>query len=252
MPSTLLLSLLGLLLLSLPFASVRAGDEAYEPWPKRSITVNGTGTVSAAPDVAEINIGVVTQAQTAAEALSANTENMATIQNVLKEKGVEARDIQTTDVNVQPQYSQRNPPKPGQAAEDFVPRIIAYRVTNSVQITSRNINQLGAVLDAVVQAGANQINGISFRVDKPDELMDRAREKAMADARRKADILASSEKLKVGAPVTINESGGHVPPPRPMYAARAMVAAAPVPVSAGEQDLTVHVTVVFEMAAKGD
>jgi uncharacterized protein YggE len=105
----------------------------------------------------------------------------------------------------------------------------------------------------VVQAGANQIHGISFRVDKPDELMDQARQKAMADARRKADLLASSEKLKVGSPVTINESGGYVPPPRPMYAARAMAGpGASVPVSAGEQDLTVNVTVVFEMTAEGE
>jgi uncharacterized protein YggE len=251
MPSTLFLSVLALALVAVPFSASRAADdEDDDKGPKRTITVNGTGTVSAPPDVAEITVGVVTQAKTAGEALSANTENMASIQQVLKKQGVEPRDIQTTNVNVQPQYSQPTPPRPGQVVEEFVPRIVAYQVTNSVQITARKLDQLGAILDAVVQAGANQIHGISFRVDKPDELMDQARTKAMADARRKADLLASSEKLKVGSPVTINESGGYVPPPRPMMAARMM--AAPVPVSAGEEDLTVNVTVVFEMTAEGE
>lgn len=252
MPATILFSVFALLMMTLPFASVRAGDEGNDKAPKRTISVSGTGTVSAAPDVAEINIGVVTQAKTAGEALAANTENMTKIQSVLKEQGVEPKDIQTTDVGIHPQYSQPNPPRAGQAIEEFVPRIVAYRVTNTVQITSRKLENLGAILDAVVQAGANQIHGISFRVDKPEELMDKARTKAMADARRKADLLASPEKVKVGAPVTITESSGYMPPPRPMMARSMMAASAPVPVSAGEQDLSVTVSVVYEMLLDGE
>lgn len=133
-----------------------------------------------------------------------------------------------------------------------MPRIVAYRVTNSVQITARNLDQLGGILDAVVQAGANQIHGISFRVDKPEALLDQARTKAMADARRKADLLASAEKLKVGPPITITESSGYMPPPRPMMGRAMMAAAAPVPVSAGEQDLNVNVNIVYELIVAGE
>ncbi len=254
MPATILLSMMALMLMTLPFASARGPRTTRIPKiPSGTITVSGTGTVSAPPDVADIRIGVVTQAKTAGEALAANTETMTRIQEVLKAQGVEPRDIQTSDLGIQPQYSQPSPTRPGQAAEEFVSRIVAYRVTNTVEITSRNLEKLGAILDAVVQGGANQIYGISFRVDKPENLMDKARTKAMADARRKADLLAGAEKLKVGAPVTISESSGHIPPPRPMMATRSMMAAsAPVPVSAGEQDLSVNVTIVYEMTAEGD
>lgn len=239
-----------LLLTRLGDATARA-DEGKKI--ERTITVSGEGKVSAAPDLADINVGVVTQAATAKDALAANTEAMTKIQAVLKERGVAAKDIQTTNINVQPQYSQ--PPRrpqgnPAASQEPFVPKIVAYQVINTVQITARDLDKLGSILDAVVQSGANQMNGISFRIEEPEKLLDGARKQAMANAKHKAELLAGESGVVVGPPITIQESGGFSPPPRPMMGfarGEAMMAAAPVPVSAGEQELSVSVTVVYEL-----
>ncbi len=219
---------------------------------ERTITVSGEGKISAAPDVADISIGVVSQAATAKDALAANTESMTAIQAVLKERGVAAKDIQTTNISVQPQYSQPPQPRPGQRQQEpFVPKIVAYQVINTVQITARDLAKLGTILDAVVQSGANQMNGISFRIEGPEKLLDGARKEAMANARHKAELLAGESGVVVGPPISIQESGGIMPPPRPMMGGYArgemMMAAAPVPVAAGEQELSVSVTVVYEL-----
>lgn len=237
-------------IIALAPAAWAAGEE--KPM-ERTISVNGTGKVSAAPDVADINIGVVTQATTARDALAANTESMTAIHNLLKERGVAAKDIQTININVSPRYSQPNRPQFGggqEPQEPFVPKIVAYEVHNTVQITARDLTKLGGILDAVVQSGANQMNGISFRVEEPEKLLDQARKEAMADAKRKAEQLAGEAGVVVGLPITISESGGVSPPPRP-YAARMMAGmagpGAPVPVAGGEQELSVTVSVVFEL-----
>lgn len=215
---------------------------------ERTISVVGTGTISAAPDVADINVGVVTQAPTAREALSANNEAMAALLGVVKERGVAAKDVQTSNINVNPQYSQPPQQFPGQPQrEAFVPRIVAYEVTNSVRITARDLTKLGELLDAVVSAGANRINGISFRIAKPEPLLDQARKEAMANARHKAELLAGEADVVLGPPISISEQGAAPPPPRPMmYRAMAMESAA-VPVAAGEQELTTTVNVTYEL-----
>lgn len=213
-----------------------------------TIAVNGTGKISAVPDIAEINVGVVTQAPTAQQALAANTEAMTTLQALLKERGVAAKDVQTTQIQVNPQYSQPRPQRPDQPQAEFVPRIVGYRVDNSVQVTSRQIAKLGALLDALVQAGANQIHGIQFRVGEPEKLLDEARKRAMADAKRKAEMLAGEAGVVLGPPVSIQE-GTSSPPPMP-YAPRMMgmmAAGSAVPVAAGEQELSLTVQVSYEI-----
>jgi hypothetical protein len=209
--------------------------------------VTGTGKISAAPDIAEISMGVLTHGNTAREALAANNEAMASLIETLKQRGVAAKDVQTTQIQVNPQYSQPQPNQNPQGGE-FIPRVVGYRVANMVHVTARDISKVGQVLDAVVQAGANQMHGISFKVDKPEKLLDEARKQAMADAKHKADLLAGEAGMVVGHPKSISEGGG-APPPQPvMFAARAMAAAAPsVPVSAGEQELAISVHVVYEI-----
>jgi hypothetical protein len=214
---------------------------------ERTISVTGTGKVSAAPDLAEISIGVVTQAASARDALAGNTEAMTAVQALLKERGVAEKDIQTISINVQPRYSQ--PPSPRQVQTEFIPRIVGYDVTNTVRITARDLKKLGSILDAVVQSGANQIHGISFRVEEPEKLLDVARKEAVADAKRKAEQLAGESGVVVGMPITIQEMGA-IAPPQPMFgrAMRGMeMAAAPVPVAPGEQELSVSVSVVYEL-----
>jgi uncharacterized protein len=240
---------LALALLIASWAMTGRGDEDMDDVP--TISVSGTGKVSAAPDIAEISVGVVTQAETARDALSANNQAMTALRNVLKERGVAEKDIQTTNISVNPRYSQPPQPRPNQAQREFVPKIVGYEVRNQVQITGRDITKLGVLLDAVVQAGANQMHGISFRIDEPEKLLDQARKKAMADAKRKAEQLAGEAGVVVGSPIRIQEGGAPAPPsPQPMMG-RAFLAAAPseVPVAGGEQDLSVTVHVVYELKA---
>jgi uncharacterized protein YggE len=194
----------------------------------------------------------VTQAKTAREALSMNSESMAALLGVLKERGVAAKDIETTQINVSPQYSQPPRNQGGQPPEGFVPRIVAYTVTNMVSVTSRDLTKLGEVLDAVVSAGANQIHGITFRIEDSSKLMEVARKQAMRDAKGKAESMAGEAGVVVGPPISISEAAGYAVP-RPQMFARggmmmdAMAAAPAMPVSAGEQEITVNVNVVYRL-----
>ncbi len=215
-----------------------------------TISVAGRGKISALPDLAEINVGVATQAPTAQQALAANSEAMATLQALLKERGVAAKDIQTTQIQVNPQYSQPRPQLSSVQQAEFVPRIVGYRVDNSVQVTSRQIAKLGTLLDALVQAGANQVHGIQFRVDEPEKLLDEARKRAMTDARRKAEQLAGEAGVVLGTAISIREEGASMPPPMPygsMPGMGMMAAERSVPVAAGEQEISVSVQVIYEM-----
>lgn len=219
----------------------------------RTISVAGTGKVSAAPDVADINVGVVTQAPTARDALSANNQAMDALLATVKERGVAAKDVQTTSLNINPQYSQPPRNQAGQfvGQEGFQPQIYAYEVTNTVNITARDLTKLGELLDAVVSAGANRMNGISFRFEEPEALLDQCRKQAMADAKRKAEMLAGEAGVVLGMPLTISEQGAAPPPPRPMmYMMRGEMAAmdaASVPVASGEQELRLTVHVTYEL-----
>ncbi len=213
----------------------------------RTISVTGTGRVSAPPTTAEINIGVITQGATAKEALAANTESMTALQGVLKESGVASKDVQTTQLNVSPQYSQPAPFQPGQPQKEFVPRIVGYQVQNTVSITARDLAKLGTLLDAVVTAGANQMNGITFQIDKPESLLDVARKQAMADAKQKAELMAGEAGVVVGLPISIRDEISAPPAPPMMGRAMMSMAKSPVPIAGGEQELSVNVHIVYEL-----
>lgn len=231
--------------------STLMADDTDKP-ERKIISVSGQGKVSAPPNVADISLGVVTQATTAREALSVNSRQMDALQTVLKERGVAAKDFQTSNISVSPRYNQPPPQLPGQPAHEFVPRIVGYDVTNTVQVTARDLAKLGDLLDAVVTAGANQMYGISFRIAEPDALLDTARKKAMADAKKKAELMAGEAGVVVGPPISIrDEPAPYNPPipPAPMFArAMAPMAAAPsMPIAAGEQELSVTVYIVYEL-----
>jgi uncharacterized protein YggE/ribose/xylose/arabinose/galactoside ABC-type transport system permease subunit len=228
-------------------ARATRGDEPMQEPP--SISVSGVGKITAAPNVAEISVGVVTQGVAARDALTANNEAMAALMDRLKQGGVEAKDVQTTNISINPRYSQPAPRPGNLPPNEFVPRIVGYDVNNMVQITARDLAKLGVLLDAVVGAGANQMHGIRFRIDEPERLLDGARREAMADARRKAELLAREAGVTVGRPLRIQESGGASPPPMPMRGMRmAAMAESAVPVAAGEQELRVTVHVIYRIA----
>jgi uncharacterized protein len=221
--------------------TARAIEEEFE---RNTITVIGTGRISALPDVAEINVGVVTQSSTAQDAMADNASITAGLHKTLKESGIPAKDIQTSQIQVSPQYN--NQMSVGRGQNESVPRIIAYRVENTVQVTARQIDKLGPLLDSLVKGGANQIHSISFRVDHPEKLLDEAARRAVAEAKRKAELLAGEAGVVLGPPLRISEAGKSAPPISNFFAAAPMMAA-PTPIAVGEQELSVSVQVVYEL-----
>ncbi|MBC2668959.1 SIMPL domain-containing protein [Novosphingobium piscinae] len=212
------------------------------------LSLSAEGRVSRAPDVATFSAGVVSQGITATEALRANAADMTRVIAALKKAGVADKDIQTSNLSLSPVYQpQRN--LPDGTMEPAQPRIIGYQANNAVSVRHRNLADLGKVIDALVSAGANQVNGPGFEVDDPDPAQDAARTAAMAKARARAELYARAAGLRVGRIVSISESGGWQPPQPVMYRMAAMEAApAPSsPVQAGELQMTVTVQVQFEL-----
>lgn len=207
-----------------------------------SITVSGTGKVNVKPDIAHVQVGVVSDAPLASDALTKNNKDMAALLDALKAKGIEERDVQTSSFNVGPKY-EYDPQGRRQ------PKLVGYQVTNMVQVRVRKLTQLGELLDALVRTGANQVHGISFSVDEPEKLLGKARQEAVVQAKARAEEFATAAGVKVGRPLLIQEQSMGIPFPRPMQMmGRAMEAAdASVPVAAGEQTLTTQVTVTYSL-----
>lgn len=210
--------------------------------PRPTLSLNGTGEISVAPDMAVISSGVVTEAVTARAALDANNEAIAAVIAALKGTGIEARDIQTSGFRVQPRYL-----RDGKNKEDpEAPRIVGYTVNNNVSVIVRDLAKLGAVLDQTVTVGANRLGGINFQVSDADKRLDAARTIAMKDAIRKAGIYADAAGVKLDRILSISESGGFRPYPK-QEAMMMRDASASVPVEAGEQTLSVDVNVTWEI-----
>ncbi len=203
---------------------------------QRSITVAGQGSVSAKPDLALVQLGIETVAATVAEATQDNNARMAAIMAKLAELNIADKDVQTSNLSIGMDYGpERGGPNPSQ-----------YRVSNVVQVKVRDVSRVGAVLDAVIEAGANQVYGINFTVDKPEPLQDQARVKAMEDAARRAEALATLAELKVRQVLTISE----VMMSGPVFGAgmvygRGASAEASTPVSPGEVEITYQVQVTY-------
>jgi len=197
------------------------------------VTVTGEATVAVAPDAAMIRIGVSSQDKTAREASDANAKQMTAVLAAIKGNNIAERDIQTSRLSLQPQY---DPNKSGTA------RLTGFQATNQVTVRIRDIGKLAAVLDSAIGAGANEMSGIEFIVSEQSKLLDRARDDAIVDAHRKAELYAKAAGAKLGHVVAISEEGS-APPQRPMQALRAGA----VPISPGEQTLTAVVTVSYEL-----
>ena len=210
-----------------------------------TITIEGHGEVMAAPDMAQINSGVTTQGATAREALDANTAAMADLIAELKAAGIEARDIQTSGFSVNPNYVYTD--ERDANGYSLPPKINGYQVANTVTVTVRNLDSLGAILDKSVTVGANTVNGVTFAVADPSELYDEARKAAFEDARTKAELYAAAAGATLEEIQSISETQGfNNPQPYPMYA-RAEAADSSVPVEAGEMAFAINVNVQWEM-----
>lgn len=230
-------------LFSVPLSVGAQTDEGQSADRSRQATIHvtGEGSVQATPDMAEATFGVVSEASTVSEAVSANNEATAKVIEALKAGGVAAKDLQTSSFDIMP-LSRHDPSGQRQ------PEITGYRVSNQLTVKIRQLPDLGALLDAGVQAGANQIHGIQMTVSEPGEQLDEARLKAMEDARRKAELLARAAGARLGRALEISESMAS--PPRPYAQGLRMMASAEassVPIETGEQSLTARVSVTYAL-----
>jgi len=204
----------------------------------RTISLSGHGEVRMAPDRATVTIGVASRKDTAAEAMKDNSAAMQAVFAALKAAGIADKDMQTSNFSVQPSY---NYPNDGTA-----PTLVGYDVSNNVTITVRKLDALGGVLDAVVKAGSNQIQGVSFDVSSPEAAMDEARKAAVADALRKAKVYAGASNVSIGNILSIEEGAAFRPRPMVMAQAKVMRADA-APIAEGEQTLAVDVSITWEI-----
>lgn len=214
-----------------------------------TMQMTGHGEIQATPDTAFVTSGVTSQGLTAKDALDANTKDMAALIDVLKSSGIDAKDIQTSNFSVNPNYIYSD--NRDQNGYQLPPKIAGYTVTNSVTVHVRDLNGLGTMLDKEVSVGANTINGISFSVEDPSELYAEARKSAFADAKDKADLYATAAGVQLGAIQQISENQGYSQPPQPyVYKATASAdRAAPVPVEAGQLTFTIDVNVNWDLGA---
>ena len=216
---------------------------ADEDLQKRTIVVNGQGKVSYPPDIAIIQTGVVTHRAAAADALSVNSEVMNQITNVLKTFRIASKDIRTSGINVRPNYKRNE--RSGRETE-----IAGYQVTNQLSVKVHNLEDLGKILDALVQAGSNQISGISFGIDNSESVLTTARNLAIKDARSRAELYALAAGVCLGEVLSISE--GPLAFPQPMHFGRILAAEsdASVPVSPGELEFQVNINMSFAIVDK--
>jgi uncharacterized protein YggE len=225
-----------LLAASVLVLSVMAGNAVASD---RVITTTGTGVAEAVPDMARIDIGVTHQAGTAGEALSRTSEALSAVLKRLQDAGIEARDMQTQGLSLQPVWSR------DVSGSDGPRRITGFVARNNLMVRIRDLSALGGILDIVVRDGANSFNGLQFSVQDPEPLMAQARAEAVEEAMRKAQQLAEAAGVTLGPVQSISEQGG-VPRPVMMEMAASRMAA-DVPVATGEISLSTNVNMVFSI-----
>ncbi len=207
-----------------------------------TIAVDGEGKITAIPDIAEISLGIETQKPKVVDAQKENTEKMNNIISQLKEMGVEAKDIKTTNYSIYPRY-------------DWTENrqvLRGYTISQSVNIKIRNLEKIGDIVDKAGQLGANQVGGLNFTIDEPETIKQQAREKALVNAKEKAEALAKVAGVKLGKLVSFAESSNPVYPVYRDYAMKALEAgaaeSAPAPtVEPGSQEVIVNVMVTYEV-----
>jgi uncharacterized protein YggE len=206
--------------------------------PIATISVTGEAQLSVPPDLAQIDGGVTTEAKTAREASDTNNAAVGKVLLALKAAGIDEKDFQTSRLSLQPQYA---PNRSGPNA------VVGYQASNRVTVKLRDVSKVAGTIDLLVAAGANNIGGINFMVSAASKLLDDAREQAIADARRKAEIYAKAAGVTLGSPVSISEDGSPGPTP---FRKMAAGMAASAPVAQGEETLQVTVSVSWAIKPK--
>lgn len=241
---TIAAAAVGALVVAVVALSVRPGTVAGAPTTGtepalHTLTVSGTGKVTVVPDVARVYLGVSLTKPTVKEARAEAAAAMTAILAAVKALGIAEADIQTTGLNLSPQYAQTN-------SQGSSPRIVGYAISEQIQVTVRDLDKAGDVIDAATAKGATDVNGISFEIADPAKAQDDARAAAVVAARASAGAMASAAHVTLGAVVSITDAGGS----SPIYygmAAPAPLADVKTPVQPGTQDVSAMVTVVFEL-----
>ncbi len=201
------------------------------------VTVAGEGQVAAAPDLATVRLGVVAEAGAAAAATEALSADLGPVIDALVAEGVAPADIETGTLVLSPVYAEPAP-------DGRAPEIGSYRAESLVSVELRRTADLGRILATAVEAGANRIDGVSFALSDPDAVADAALADAMADAMRKAGVIAEAAGMGLGPVRSIAETGGGGPGPIMMEARAAM---ADVPIAPGRIETTARLSVTFDL-----
>ena len=235
---TLFLSAMALAV-AVPGAVTAQGATIVQPLAGTRLDVSATGEVTRVPDLAIISAGVQTLQPTATAAIEENATRMERVRAALKRAGIADKDIQTSSISLNPEY---------RYVENQPPVLTGYRASNTVNVKFRDLKRSGAILDALVKEGANQLNGPSLTIDKPEEAYDEARVKAIAVGQRRAELYARALGKKVVRILSISESGASIPGPMPMaYARDVAMQSAKTEISPGTQDIQVSVSMSFEL-----
>jgi uncharacterized protein YggE len=219
-------------------AAAQVTTQLAQPISGTRLDISATGEVTRVPDVAIISAGVVTRGASARAAIQENARRMERVIAALRRSGVAERDIQTTSINLNPEY---------RYAENQPPKLVGYSASNQVTIKFRDIENSGAILDALVAEGANQINGPTMTIDDPRSALDEARARAVAAGLQRAELYARALGKRVGRIISISESGGYAPPPPMPMAERAVAQAVDTKIVPGEQQLQVTLAMVVEL-----
>jgi uncharacterized protein YggE len=219
-------------------AAAAAQAPVVVPGMPTTLTVVAEGKVARAPDIAQLSGGVVTTAATAAAAMADNSRQMNAVAMAVKKAGIADRDVQTTGLSLQPQYKY---------GDNQPPVLTGYQASNTVSLRIRKISDAGRIVDTLVAAGVNQINGPNFSIDDSSSALDEARTAAMKTARARASLYAAAAGMRVKRIAAISESGGEQPGPRPMLMSMRAKEADSMPIAPGEVALTINVTVTFEL-----
>ena len=232
--------LLGGAVLAPSAASAQEVVAVARPIAGTRLDISATGSVSRIPDLAIISAGVITRSSTATGAIADNATRMERVRAALRRAGIEDRDIQTSSISLNPDYRYQD----GQP-----PVLTGYQASNNVSVKFRDIRNSGKILDALVAQGANQINGPSLTIDKPEAAYDEARGKAIAVGRARAELYARSLGMRVVRLLSLSEGGGYAPPPMPMAERgdMAMAVRAKTEIDPGSQDLQVSLAMSFEL-----
>ena len=234
------------LALSAPAALAQSQPEGGAPLmihavaDRPAMNLSAFGEVKAAPDMATISFGVVTEATTAAEAMSQNAARMTQVMTALRRAGIEARDVQTSGLNLSAQYDY---------VQNEPPRLRGYQASNQVTVIINDLTRVGTTADAVVAAGVNQINGIGFGLRDPSAAEDQARLIAVRNLQSKAALYARALGVELGGIRSLSEGGGYSPRPPVMYARAemAMDSGGATPVAAGELTVRIDITGVYDL-----